>query len=119
MSGEVYEVSVEGASDKYTLSELSKEDLTISKKDDAAEKNILFVNKLGEVEYKPTLEVGADKEYNTVDVYKRQGYRCCLGNGISVLSHSHSDFKRTSVAADLLSCLVPCNSEVQSLHNLS
>ena len=67
MSGEVYEVSVEGASDKYTLSELSKEDLTISKKDDAAEKNILFVNNLGEVEYKSTLEVGADKEYNTVN----------------------------------------------------
>ena len=65
MSNTSYTVSVKGA-DKYDLSPLSGS-FNIGIKELKASKDILLVNKLGDVEYKDTLEVGADKEYNTIN----------------------------------------------------
>lgn len=65
MSDASYTVSVKGA-DKYTLSPLSGS-FSIGIKELKASKDILLVNNLGDVEYKDTLEVGADKEYNTIN----------------------------------------------------
>ncbi len=65
MSDASYTVSVKGA-DKYTLSPLSGS-FSIGIKELKASKDILLVNNLGEVAYKDTLEVGADKEYNTIN----------------------------------------------------
>lgn len=65
MSDATYTVSVKGA-DKYDLSPLSGS-FSIGIKELKASKDILLVNKLGDVEYKDTLEVGADKEYNTIN----------------------------------------------------
>ncbi len=65
MSNASYTVSVKGA-DKYTLSPLSGS-FSIGIKELKASKDILLVNNLGEVAYKDTLEVGADKEYNTIN----------------------------------------------------
>ena len=67
MSDATYEVAIDGAPADYTLSELSKTDLEIPIKADKAEKNVLFVHNLGEIEYKDTIEVGADKECNTIN----------------------------------------------------
>ncbi len=64
MSGAEYTVSVAGA-DGYTLSPLSA-DLSITVMDLSAQKDVLLVNGLGVVQYKDTLEVGVDKEYNTI-----------------------------------------------------
>lgn len=65
MSDATYTVSVKGA-DKYTLSPLSGS-FSIGIKELKASKDILLVNNLGEVAYKDTLEVGAGKEYDTIN----------------------------------------------------
>lgn len=65
MSGAEYTVSVTGA-DGYALSPLSGS-LSISVRDLSASKDVLLVNNLGAVQYKDTLEVGAGKEYNTIN----------------------------------------------------